>query len=78
MVHLLDSDQCKLDATVLLDCIIEIHEIPDPSQGLQKVPFAKLCRTKLVLERYGSGEAQLQSLDSNKNTQRGLKNISTN
>lgn len=77
MRHLSDTDHCKLDAIVRPDCIIESHEISDPSQGLRRVPVTKLWRTERVLGHGGFGEVHLQSLDADKRSMRALKIIPT-
>jgi hypothetical protein len=75
--HISASEHCKLDAIVRPDCIIESHEISDASRGLRRVPVTKLWRTQRILGHGGFGEVHLQALDSDKNTLRALKVIST-
>lgn len=77
MSHVSDTDHCRLDAIIRPDCIIESHEISDASRGWRRVPVTQIWRTVRLLGRGGFGEVHLQSLDSDKNTQRALKIIST-
>lgn len=83
MSHISDSEHRRLDAVVFPDgvidpdCVIETHQISDPSRGLRKAQVTKVWRTERVLGQGGFGKVYLQSQESDKNARRALKMVPT-
>jgi hypothetical protein len=77
MSHVSDSDHCKLEAEARPDCIVESHQVSDPSRGLRRAIVTKTWRYQRLLGEGGFGRVYLQVLESDKETVRALKVVST-